>query len=226
MIVVEAAVETLSDAVRAVSEGAGRLELCANLGVGGTTPSAELLQEVKAAVRVPVVVMIRPRGGDFIYREAELHQMLRDTVQLRELGADGAVFGPLTRDGHVDEVQLSLLLRAAGPIQTVFHRAIDSARDVPWSVEVLADRGVTRVLTSGGVSTAEAGIPVITAMVQHLGTRIEILPGGGVRAGNAVRIVRETGVTQLHVGYPRGTTPGRISEVIRQLQLLTPESSC
>ncbi len=220
MIMVEAAVETLGDSIRAVSEGAGRLELCANLGVGGTTPSVELLDEVKAAVRVPVMVMIRPRGGDFVYREAELHQMLRDIVVLRDHGADGVVFGPLTADAHVDEVQLSLLLRAAIPLQTVFHRAIDSVRDVPWSVEVLADRGVTRVLTSGGVSSAESGIPVLAAMSHHLGNRIEILPGGGVRSGNAARIARETRATQLHVGYPRGTPPGRISEIVRQLHLL------
>jgi copper homeostasis protein len=222
MILVEAAIENVSDAVRAVGEGAGRLELCANLGAGGTTPSVELLAEVKAAVPVPVMVMIRPRGGGFVYRDTELHQMLRDIVTLREHGADGVVFGPLNLDGHVDEVQLSLLLRAALPMQTVFHRAIDSVHDVPWSVEVLADRGVTRVLTSGGVSCADSGIPVIAALRHRLGNRIEILPGGGVRSGNAARIVRETGVKQVHVGYPRGTAPGRISDVVRQLQLLSP----
>lgn len=225
MIVVEAAVETLADAVRAVEEGAGRLELCASLGVGGTTPPTELLREVKASVPVPVVAMVRPRGGDFVYRETEFNQMLRDIGQLRDHGADGVVFGPLTPAGRVDEGQLSLLIKAAGPIETIFHRAIDAVSDVPWSVAVLADRGVTRVLTSGGVSTAEVGIPVIAAMRRHLGQRIQLLPGGGVRAGNAARIVRETGVTQVHVGYPRGTTPGRISEVIRELQLLTSETS-
>jgi copper homeostasis protein len=219
MILVEAAVETGEDAVRAAGEGAGRLELCATLGVGGTTPSVELLDDVKAAVQIPVMVMIRPRGGDFVYREAELHQMLRDVVELREHGADGVVFGPLTRDGQVDEVQLRLLLHAAIPLQTVFHRAIDTVRDVPSSVQALADRGVTRVLTSGGANSAELGIPVIAAMARHPGRRIEILPGGGVRQGNAARIVRETGVTQVHVGYPRGTAPGRIAEVVRQLQL-------
>lgn len=224
MIVVEAAVETLSGAQLAVAEGAGRLELCGNLAVGGVTPQLTLLQEVRAAVTVPLIVMIRPRGGDFVYRDAELQQMLREIGEARDHGADGVVFGPLTRDQQIDELQLSLLIQAAGSMETVYHRAIDGVHDVPWSVEILADRGVTRVLTSGGVSSAEAGIPVIRQMVDHLGDRIQILPGGGVRAGNAVRIVRKTGVTQLHVGYPRGTSAGRISEVVRQLQLLAPDA--
>lgn len=224
MIVVEAAVETLSDARRAVEEGAGRLELCANLGVGGTTPSVELLREVKAAVSVPVMVMIRPRGGDFIYRDSELNQMLRSIEEVRNNGADGVVFGPLTKVGQIDEVQLTLLRRAADSMETVFHRAIDGVGDVPNAVAILADHGVTRVLTAGGVSTAEAGIPVIAALVKQLGRRVQILPGGGVRAGNAGRIVQETAVTQLHVGYPRGTMAGRISDVIRYLSHPLPES--
>lgn len=217
MIVVEAAVETLADARRAVAEGAGRLELCDALGVGGVTPSLILLREVKAAVLVPVIVMIRPRGGDFVYRNDELQQMLRDIGEARDHGADGVIFGPLTREQQVDELQLTMLVRAAAPMQTVFHRAVDSTPDVPWAVELLADRGITRVLTSGGVSTAAMGIPVLAALVAYLGPRIEILPGGGVRAGNAAQIVRQTGVTQLHVGYPRGTEPGRISSVVRQV---------
>lgn len=220
-MIIEAAVETLVDARRAVDEGAGRLELCGNLAVGGVTPSLALLQEVRSAVAIPIMVMIRPRGGDFVYSSTELQQMLREIGEVRDGGADGVVFGPLTRDMHVDEMQLTLLLRAAGSMQSVFHRAIDSVSDVPFSVEVLADQGVTRVLTSGGVSSAESGIPVIQALVQHLGTRIAILPGGGVRAGNAQRIARETGVSQLHVGFPRGTTPGRISDVVRQTNGLT-----
>jgi copper homeostasis protein len=215
MIVVEAAVETLSDARRAVDEGAGRLELCGDLAVGGVTPSTVLLKEVKAAVPVPVMVMIRPRGGDFVYSEGELQQMLREIGEAGAWGADGVVFGPLTRDQHVDEIQLAQLLRAAGTMETVFHRAIDATSDVPWTVELLVDRGVKRVLTSGGVSSAETGIPVIAALVHRLGSRIEILPGGGVRAGNAARIIRETGTTQLHVGYPRGTVAGRIGDVVR-----------
>jgi copper homeostasis protein len=220
-VIIEAAVETLGDARRAVDEGAGRLELCGNLAVGGVTPPLALLQEVRSAVAVPIMVMIRPRGGDFTYSGTELQQMVREIGEVHDAGADGVVFGPLTRAMQVDEMQLSLLLRAAGSMQSVFHRAVDAVNDVPGAVALLADRGVTRVLTSGGVSSAESGIPVIQAMVQHLGSRIAILPGGGVRAGNAQRIVRETGVTQLHVGFPRGTMPGRISEVVRQTHGLT-----
>lgn len=219
-MIIEAAVETLLDARRAVEEGAGRLELCGNLGVGGVTPSLALLQDVRSAVTVPIMVMIRPRGGGFVYRGTELQRMIREIGEVHDGGADGVVFGPLTPDMQVDEMQVTQLLRAAGSMQTVFHRAIDSVRDVPQSVGILADRGVTRVLTSGGVSSAEAGIPVIHALMHELGTRIHILPGGGVRAGNAVRIVRETGVRQLHVGYPRGTPAGRIAEVVKQVQLL------
>ena len=105
-------------------------------------------------------------------------------------------------------------------MQTVFHRAIDATADLRQSIGVLADHQVTRVLTAGGGSSAESGIPALRALMQQFGKRIEILPGGGVRAGNARRIALETGVTQLHAGYPRGTPSGRVADIVRQVATL------
>lgn len=217
MTLVEAAVETVEEAMRAEREGAGRLELCGDLNIGGVTPSLSLIRQVQARVRIPIVVMIRPRGGNFVYRDRELQQMLREIEAAAAAQVAGVVFGPLTAEGEVDRRQLARLVRVARPMEIVFHRAVDATRDMRSAVEQLVEQGVTRVLTSGGAPSVEAGLASIAELVQRHRLRIEILPGGGVRAGNAARIVRETGVSQIHVGLPIGAEEGRISEVVRVL---------
>jgi copper homeostasis protein len=203
-VLVEAAVESVEGAIVAERAGARRIELCANLGEGGTTPSAGTIGEALARVAVPVFVMIRPRGGDFLYTDVELDVMLRDIATARFVGAHGIVLGALTPDGAVDVERTSGLVAAARPLPVTFHRAFDLANDLDAALESLIGCGVARVLTSGGAPRAADGIERLAALVRRGGDRISVMPGGGISAANAMRIVEETGAHEIHVG---GTMP-------------------
>ena len=167
-ILVEACVDSVESARAAERGGADRLELCDNLVEGGTTPSAGMIAECRTHVRIPIYVMIRPRGGDFLYSPVELEVMVRDIALARELGADGVVFGMLTNAGKVDRKRTARFVNLSYPLDVTFHRAIDVSRDPLEALEVLVDAGVDRVLTSGGAAKALAGSRVIAAMVKFL----------------------------------------------------------
>ncbi len=213
-ILIEAAVETLEGAIGAEREGAGRLELCADLPRGGTTPGPGLLRSVRARVEIPIFVMIRPRPGEFRFSAEECESMLWDIAEARRAGADGVVIGVLDSRGEVDREWTARLVEGAKPLPVTFHRAVDRTSDVARSVELLAGLGVDRVLTGAGPGSAIQGVQGLASLVRLLGARIRILPGGGVRAENAAEIVRVTGTDELHVGYPQGVEKGRISEVL------------
>jgi copper homeostasis protein len=204
-VLVEACVDSLRSAREAAAGGAGRLELCQNLTEGGTTPSWGLLAEVREQVALPLHVLIRPRGGDFLYTGDETAVMLRDIAAARGLGADGVVLGALDPEGRVDSATLRRLLDVARPAAVTFHRAFDLGRDAAGALEALCALGIERVLTSGQAANAEAGIPRLAELVVRAAGRIEILAGGGIQPGNAVRIVRETGVREIHVRASRAT---------------------
>lgn len=197
-VVIEACVESLDAALAAERGGADRLELCANLDVGGTTPSAELIAQVKSRVAVPVFVMIRPRGGSFVYTAAERDAMRRDIIVALELRADGLVLGMLDDERRVDARGVQDLLALSGGSPVTFHKAFDAIADQLTALETLIDLGVDRVLTSGGAASALDGADAIRSLVEHAGGRIRIMAGGGVRAHNARALVRLTGVTELH----------------------------
>lgn len=202
-VLLEACVDSVASADQAARAGAGRLELCADLVEGGVTPSPGMLATVKERVALPVHVLIRPRGGDFLYDADEAAVMLADLAACRELGADGAVLGALTPSGTVDSELTRRLVEAARPLAVTFHRAFDLTRDAGEALEALIALGIDRVLTSGQAPTAEAGIPLLTRLVADAGDRITILAGGGIDAGNAARIIRATGVREIHVGGRR-----------------------
>jgi copper homeostasis protein len=197
-VIVEAAVESLDDALAAVAGGADRLELCANLDAGGTTPSAALITAVRERVEVPVVVMIRPRGGDFTYSDDELSRMYEDVAMARSLGASGVVFGVLDTFDRLDLERTAALVEAADRVPVTFHRAIDQVARRVVAMDALAALGVARVLSSGGGKTAREGVDELRAMVERAADRLVVVAGGGVRANNARAIVEETGVTELH----------------------------
>ena len=204
-MLVEACVDSVASARAAVAGGAARLELCAGLAEGGVTPSPGMIAAVREAVAVPVHVLIRPRGGDFLYSQDEMEVMLRDIAEAGRLGVHGVVLGALAGDGQVDAARTVALIAAARPMAVTFHRAFDLARDPAEALDALIALGVERVLTSGLAATAEEGIPVITAMVSRAAGRIGVLAGGGIDEGNAARIVRETGVREIHVRGSRAT---------------------
>jgi copper homeostasis protein len=216
-ILIEAAVESLAGAVEAEREGAGRLELCADLPRGGTTPGPGLLRSVRNRLEIPIFVMIRPRPGAFHFSSEECESMLWDIAEAKRSGADGVVIGVLEENGAVDRDWTARLAEAARPLPVTFHRAVDRTPDVAASIELLASIGIDRVLTAAGPASAIDGVQGLAALIRSAGRRIGILPGGGVRAGHAAEIVRVTGAKELHVGYPAGVEPGRIAEVLKAL---------
>jgi len=201
-VLVEACVDSVYSAVAAERGGARRVELCDNLADGGTTPSAGMISAVKAAVRIPVFVIVRPRGGGFVYTAEEIAVMRLDIEAARMLGADGVAVGALTRDARVDTDQLRALTDAAGELPVTFHRAFDVTRDQGQALEALIHQRVARVLTSGGAGTALDGVSAIAALVKRAAGQIVVMAGGGVREENVQEVVQRSGVPEVHV---RGT---------------------
>ena len=220
-ITLEVCTDSIEGAAAAEEAGAGRVELCANLLEGGTTPSAGAIELAKDRLRIPIHVMIRPRPGDFSYSAAELEVMARDIESAKRLGAAGVVLGVLTADGVVDAGAVRRLIEGARPLEVTFHRAFDAARDPLDALERIIDLGAGRVLTSGQERSAEDGIDLIRRLVERARGRIVILPGGGVTAANAARIVRETGVREVHAscrGDCGATDPERVRALVRALE--------
>lgn len=205
-VLVEACVDSVTSALAAQRGGASRIELCDNLVEGGTTPSAGTIALCRDRLRIPIYVMIRPRGGDFCYSTVELDVMRRDIVAAHALGADGVVLGLLRPDGTVDRRRTRALIALARPLDVTFHRAIDVSRDPIAALDDLLALGVDRVLTSGQSRTALAGARVIAALVERAAGRLEVLAGGGVDETNAREVVARTGVREIHV---RGTSPAK-----------------
>lgn len=184
------------------------MELCGALFDGGTTPSAGMIAACKATVSIPVFVMIRPRGGGFVYTDAERDVMHRDVVVARELGADGVVIGGLRPDGIVDLTLVQLLVAAARELPVTFHRAFDLTPDFEAAVESLAGAGVQRILSAGGASTAADGATALANLVRQAGARLAVMAGGGVREENVRSLVSVTGVREVHVRLTRLTRGG------------------
>lgn len=185
------------------SGGAARVELCSGLTEGGLTPSVGFIRAACALGDVRVHVLIRPRGGDFLYTEAEVALMEDDICRAVEAGADGVVVGSLTPDGDIDTRQLRRWVRAAGGRDVTFHRAFDLCRCPEEALEAIIDSGCSRLLTSGQAATAEAGIPQLRRLVEQSAGRLSVMPGCGVGAGNAARILAATGAREIHASARR-----------------------
>jgi copper homeostasis protein len=198
VILVEAAVETLEAALSAARAGADRIELCANLAVGGTTPSTGLIASVVEQAHLPVFVMIRPRGGDFVYAADEIDAMIEDIDRARPLGIAGIVTGALRSDGSVDVESMRRLLSPAAGLPVTFHRAFDVAANWPEALEQVIELGASRVLTSGGAATALDGAGAIAALVDQAGERISIMAGGSIREHNVREVIARTHVREVH----------------------------
>ena len=194
----EVCVDSLQGCRAARAGGADRVELCAGLVEGGTTPSAGLLEAACELRDLEVVALIRPRAGDFLYDADELHTMGRDVDAARAAGARAVALGVLTADGAVDRERCAELIARARPMEVCFHRAFDRVADPHRALEVLAELGVDRILTSGQAPSAEQGLESIAELVRRAPPPLSILPGGGVRPHNAARIVAATGARELH----------------------------
>lgn len=204
MIKKEFCAENFTRVPEAVELGADRIELCDRLDVGGTTPSEAVIKETVAYTRqrgVEVIVMIRPRGGSFVYTDAEKDRMLVEAKQAIDLKADGIVFGCLTEDGQIDKPIVEKLIAAAGTKQSVFHMAFDAIpkEEQTEALNWLIDKGCTRILTRGGeTGAALENKDAINALIEKVQEKIEILPGGGLTHENLKEAKREIQASQYH----------------------------
>lgn len=197
MPLVEAAVDTLDAITVAERTGVERIELCAALSEGGVTPSWGFIAAATAR-RLPVVAIIRPRGGAFVYSPQEIDIMRRDIELALSLGVQGIATGALHDNGEIDVPVVEDLVAAAAGAPVTFHRAFDSTPDLPMALDQLIELGVARVLTSGGAASALEGVATIGQLVEQAKGRIAVMAGGKIREDNVREIVRRTGVTEVH----------------------------
>jgi copper homeostasis protein len=199
-VLIEVCAGSVADVSAAMAVGADRIELCAALELGGVTPSTGIVEAALEASRLPVIVMLRPRAGGFCYDDDEFKVMLRDASRFLDLGVAGVAFGVLNRRQRVDVARAREIIDGVKPREAVFHRAFDLVADRLAALTELIEIGCTRVLTSGGQATAVEGINALRDLVDLGGSRIEIMPGGGIRADNIREIVRQTKCRQIHLG--------------------------
>lgn len=194
----EVCLESIDSAIAAERGGAQRVELCANLTEGGTTPSLGTVELCREKVAIDIMVMIRPRGGDFLYSELEYESMLRDIERMKRLGINGFVFGLLNADGRIDSARTRQLVELARPLQVTFHRAFDVAAEPLAALETLIELGVDRLLTSGQAASVPEGLPLIRQLAEAAGDRIRIMPGAGITPDNVATVLTATGLREFH----------------------------
>ena len=195
---IELCVEGIDGFLAAQEAGADRVELCASLMEGGLTPSLATIRAAVKAAKIPVHVIIRPRGGDFLYSQAEFDSMVEDVKALREEGVAGVVIGCLTPDGRIDEARTKALVEAARPMSVTCHRAFDMTADAHAALEALVRCGVDRVLTSGQRDKAVDGIAILKSAVEQAAGRIVIMGCGALDTGNIRKVRDETGLAEMH----------------------------
>jgi copper homeostasis protein len=196
----EICVDSVAGVRSAIEAGAARVELCASLIEGGLTPSIGMVRRAVAIAgdRAKVHVIIRPRGGDFLYNDDEFAAMGEDIAAVKAAGAAGAVIGLLDAEGDIDEARTAALIAAARPLSVTFHRAFDVSRDPFASLDALIRLGIDRLLTSGQEPGVVEGAPLIRRLIARAGGRLIVMPGGDITPRNAARIVAETGAQEFH----------------------------
>lgn len=196
--IIEIATSDFSTTRSAVEGGADRIELCANLAEGGTTPSFGTLKRCREAFGLPIYPIIRPRGGDFLYTKDEFAIMMKDVELCKQLGFKGIVIGLLNMDGTIDIVRTSELIEAAYPMGITFHRAFDRCKDPFEALEQLIEIGCERILTSGQKPSVADGVDLVAELNNKADDRIIIMPGSGLRKENIKMIAEKTGCVEFH----------------------------
>lgn len=198
MAKLEIACFNLESALIAQENSADRVELCAGIEVGGTTPDSELVKQARENLTIDLYVMIRPRGGNFVYSEAEFNQMQVEILALKELKVNGFVFGILKDDKTINGEQNKILVDLAKPFPCTFHRAFDEVENPSKALEQLIDCGFKTILTSGQAQNVTEGIDCLTELVSKANNRITIMPGGGLRSTNIETIQQNTKAVFYH----------------------------
>lgn len=194
----EICANSVESCIAAQKGGAQRVELCAGIPEGGTTPSVGEIKTARKMIDIKLHVIIRPRGGDFLYSPLERNAMIEDIYAARESGADGLVFGALTPDGDIDLKLMKELMHASGNCPVTFHRAFDRCKDPFRALEEIIDLGATRILTSGQQPTAPQGAELIRQLIERSNNRIIILAGCGVNENNIHKLAQESGAHEFH----------------------------
>ena len=197
-MIIEIVVYNFESAVNAALGGANRVELCDNPGEGGTTPSLGMIEQVRKKINIDLFVMIRPRGGDFLYSKEEYEIMKRDVMVAKKAGADGVVFGILNSGGRIDTERCKELIQVAKPLGVTCHRAFDMTKDLSLSLEECITCGFDRILTSGGKLKAIDGVDAIKQLTVQADNRIGIMPGSGINESNVLEIISKTNASQIH----------------------------
>ena len=207
-MIYEICVDSVAGVRAAAAAGADRVELCADLLEGGITPSRGLIRQARTVADIALNVMIRPRGGDFLFDDDEFAIMEADIDTAKAEGADGVVIGLLLADGAVDAERTRALIARARPLSVTFHRAFDMTPDAFEALEALIELGVDRVLTSGQEATVLEGLPLIAELVRRAGERIVVMPGGGITARSVERIVSGARAREIHFAALEPATSG------------------
>ncbi len=197
-IKIEVCANSLESALNAQKGGVHRVELCSNLYEGGTTPSMGEISLARELLQIDLNVLIRPRGGDFLYSENEIEIIKRDILFCKEIGVDGVVIGFLKPDGSINKELTKEITELARPMSVTFHRAFDMCKNPEEALEELIEIGVDRVLTSGGQNKAIDGTDLLNKLVKQAGEQIIIMPGSGIRANNISEIIEKTGAREFH----------------------------
>ncbi|MGY0036255.1 copper homeostasis protein CutC [Pedobacter sp. NJ-S-72] len=198
MIKMEVCANSVSSALEAQRGGAIRVELCASLTEGGTTPSYAEIKLAKQILSIEVYPIIRPRGGDFLYSDLEFELMKEDVKICKELQCEGIVTGILTADGKVDMARCAELIALAKPMKVAFHRAFDMAVNMEEALEDIISLGIIRILTSGGKATALDGADKLALLIRQAGHRITIMPGACINTSNIKQLITQTGAKEFH----------------------------
>jgi copper homeostasis protein len=194
----EIACFNMESSIIAQHAGANRIEFCADMNVGGVTPKLADFILLKSKINIPVFVMIRPRGGDFVYSNVEFEQMKNDILHFKNAGADGFVFGILTENKEVDFIQNKELVELANPLPCTFHRAFDEIKDQMEALDTLIECGFKTILTSGNANNALEGLSSLKALASKANNKICIMPGGGVRATNIEMLKENINTNWFH----------------------------
>jgi copper homeostasis protein len=197
-MICEICVDSVAGVRAAKAAGAGRVELCGDLLEGGTTPSCGMIRQARRIAEIGLNVMIRPRGGDFLFDDDEFAVMEADIDTAKGEGANGVVIGLLSADGAIDAKRTRELIARARPLSVTFHRAFDMTPDPFEALEMLIGLGIDRVLTSGQEATVLEGLPLIVELIRRAGKRIIVMPGGGITVRNASRIVAAAKPPEIH----------------------------
>lgn len=225
----ELCAENLESGLAAEEGGADRIELCADLSVGGITPSAEMMGEALRILDIPIHVLIRPRAGDFVFSSSEFDCMRRQIEAAKRAGASGIATGILLPDGRVDIDRTRELIDLARPMDVTFHRAFDESVELTQALEDVIETGADSLLTSGGAADVLSGAATIRALSEQAAGRIPLMAGGGLRLENLAEVVRLSGVLSLHGSLSRrkgkAAAPAQAADVREAVRLLREQAA-